>query len=158
MTQLRAGRASIALGATAGILLILIIGAYLFFVHPHTSRVMQMFFSELRSGSLPEDLSDATYVLASGNGGTTHPHGSLSLLSPYGKDVVVTDLVKTDEHRAAIGVNKKTGAFEVFLNESLIASSETEKRHIALSPSGISVLFSEKREYGWEVVLSLIHI
>jgi len=146
------GKGSVALITVAGIILLALIAAYLFFVQPHTSRALQMAWAELTAGAFPSDLAGASYLLTPENGGSTHEQGSFGFMAPYGADVVVTDMAKSGGHVASIGVDKKTSNSIVFLDGIALVSSQTEKRKIALSPSGHAVLYAEKRESGWELV------
>jgi hypothetical protein len=146
------GKGSVALITVAGIILLALIAAYLFFVQPHTSRALQMAWAELTAGAFPDDLAGASYLLTPENGGSVHAQGTFGFMAPYGADIVVTDMTKTADHTASIGVDKKTGDSIVFLDGAPLVSSETEKRRIALSPSGHAVMFAEKRGSEWEVV------
>ena len=62
-----------------GVVTLIGVGAYYFFIDPYSSRYLQFRFNDLMSAaSVPGEISDATYLLTPANGGGIYHEGALN--------------------------------------------------------------------------------
>jgi|GEM_PF-1662630 len=129
-------------------LVLLIAGAlYYSFIDPYASRLVQARVGDLMDReSLPQELTDATYLLSPVNGGGIYREGQLSFEDYSENGSLLVDLASSEAGKAKLLHNPTTDTHDVLFNETILLSSDSIKKFLSVSDDGQRVSVAVKQE------------
>lgn len=148
-SQPQRGMALVKILVPVALVVVLIAGLYYLFIDPLTSRLAQARIGEVMSGTPPEDLQEAHFLLTPSNGGGIYSESGIDY-EEYAKDgSIVADITHAEASFAKLAYAPDGTTSKISVNGATIIASPTIKRSLALSPNGTYIAYAEK-EIGTE--------